>query len=272
MFWISKGRVACRSVLLACVLAVSGPAATADAPGSSLRVGLSYYQFDYQELLTLPLKSTEKGLLPGVSARLALEPRAGHWFLRGSFDFASAQAKYDGSTQAGKPLVEDNPHLLVNLDGTVGWIAFSGVALYSGLGGRYWRRGGSYSEEYSWFYLPLGLRLQLGLGRDFRLGLDASARFMFGGLIRVNLSELDSGFNNPLARLGSRIGYHLEVPLTCQVAAGWAVVLAPWFEYSAIGQSEYFAVTQNSKTVAAGFEPSSRTMQYGALAGLEVAL
>ena len=69
------------------------------------------------------------------------------------------------------------------------------------------------------------------------------------------------------ANLGSKWGWKAQMPLTFTATSDLSLIINPWYEYSAIGQSNDFYFTMvNSKGVSTdyvGHEPASRTKQYG---------
>jgi hypothetical protein len=48
--------------------------------------------------------------------------------------------------------------------------------------------------------------------------------------------------------------------------------LTPWYEYSAIGQSNTDTLRFRGEPIAVGYEPSSVTRQYGLIVGARLAL
>ncbi|MDD5066033.1 MAG: hypothetical protein PHF84_03195, partial [bacterium] len=141
---------------------------------------------------------------------------------------------------------------------------------YSGIGYRYWLRGlGSredimpMSEEYSWYYVPVGIRIAWKVSRKIELSLDNTLKLMFKGNIKVNLSEGDPYYNDPSASLGSRTGWRIMPGVNFEVYPKLHLLIGPWYEYSAIQQSPVFAITYAGKLWGYGYEPSSRTHQFG---------
>ena len=60
----------------------------------------------------------------------------------------------------------------------------------------------------------------------------------------------------------------MEIPVTRLLDQRLAVEFVPWFEYSGIGKSGLFDVIENGAVIQQGYEPSSRTYQYGARVGV----
>lgn len=248
-------------------------------PPSNIKIfaGIIYDHFDYKEELRAPLKSTELGGNTGftLGAEYKLGLGAGANSLKGKLDYIGGSTAYDGTFMSGAPVGDSHPNKIFNLEGDFVFNLVPNAYTannwkgYVGLGTRSWNRGssggpGSYSEEYSWLYLPLGIRYETRLSEKLTAAVDGSLKLMFGGHIKANLSELDSSLNNPEMSLGSQAGYKLQVPLDYQFAEKFHVVFSPWFEYSAIGKSNSAEVLINGESTGRAVEePDSKTYQYG---------
>jgi opacity protein-like surface antigen len=260
----------------------SGPSAESDRHTlheHRVQLGLNLYEFNYKEQISAPRKSTETGLVPGLRVEYAYTPHDTPVLAGVTVAYSPGSTGFDGTTQKGDPVIASTANQFITIEGSAGYAVSSFFHPYAGIGFRYWQRGDgaaneqgivSYREDYSWFYLPVGLRLQTDVTSRLNVALDAAALFMFAGHISVHLSDVDPTFNDPDADLGSKTGYRVRLPATYRISGGLGVTLAPWYEYSAIGRSGVFALTQNGSIVGTGVEPDSRTHQYGG--SLEVAL
>lgn len=234
-------------------------------------------RFDYVESVPAPLKSTEDGVLTGVRVVYGEFDDAGlHW--RGIAEYTDGRTDFDGTDQQGTPILDTSSNTFITVEGDlrVGTVRLSGLArplvLYTGLGWRSWDRrlGGPvpYSEAYRWAYMPLGVRGEYVISDAWSGAFDLAMRAMINGDIQFNFSEIDPAFNNPSASLGNRIGARLELPFTYHTGGNSALVLMPWYEYSAIGESNTVPLTENGTATGIRFlEPSSRTHQFGANVG-----
>jgi len=236
------------------------------------------YHLDYREDVTPPLKSTESGLLPGFGLALGHQGAKSPLYAKLALDLTVANTNYDGSDQVGNPILSTTRNVFIRGEGNLGLRLFSSASpprdltAYTGLGYRFWERGlgdtTGYREHYSWKYFPVGLRLGYRINPQWSGAVDASARIMFGGTILVYLSDLNSGYNDPRMTLGSRPGWKVEAPLHYRF---WT--FTPWYEYSAISQSNVIEVTYNGQPLnprMGVYEPSSTTNQIGLAVGARV--
>jgi len=246
---------------------------------NSLSGAISLDHFDYKEKLDPPLKSEERGWVPGFHAELCRQGASPSLFVRAAFDFTRANTTYDGSTQDSlgniSPYLGTTQNTLLNASGVIGltFLSLSNpprvLTAYTGIGYRYWERtvAGTYQEHYAWRYAPVGLRADYRLSSEFSGAVDASARIMFGGTIDVFLSELSNGWSDLHLTLGNRPGFRVEAPLYYQ---HW--IVTPWYEYSAIGQSntERIYFQDGTPTRYEGYEPTSTTHQFGVNIGARI--
>lgn len=141
----------------------------------------------------------------------------------------------------------------------------------------------SYREKYTWHYIPVGIKADFQKGDNWRIGANVAARFMFGGKMKVYLSELDSSFNDPTVDLGNKVGWLAETPIRYRFWASrqskrypssgwflssWELVVLPWYEYSEIGKSNEADITYWGYVIDELYEPASTTHQYGINVGL----
>ncbi len=257
----------------------------------ALEGAFSLYRFDYKEGLVPPLKSTEGGWLPGLHLALSRQGTSPALFGRAAFDFTRANTTYDGSAQDSLgnvfPYLSTTENTFLNVSGSIG-VTFTNLSnppraltAYTGIGYRFWERGlggtGGYREHYSWRYVPAGLRLDYRANREVSGAVDASVRFMFGGTIDVFLSDLPNGWRDLHLTLGNRPGFRVEAPMYFRY---W--VFAPWYEYSAIAQSNQERIYYQDGTPVIVYrngipyqyvahEPSSTTHQFGLNVGARVA-
>ena len=251
----------------------------ADAAGLSyLDAGITYYKYDYKEKITPPLKSTEKGWLPGLYIEGAYRGEDIPAFGRLLLEFSNDKTKYDGSTRDGSPVKDNTRNLFLTLEWDFGytfenvWKSNVDLTPYSGLGYRFWDRGLQggfpFNEEYSWNYLPLGLRADYSITRQWSIALDLSARLMFNGEIKIDKVLFESAGQFFVIRdveldLGNKVGYKIQAPIRFEISKKTAFVINPWYERSAIGKSNVFVLEQTATSFKGVFEPSSDTNQYG---------
>lgn len=237
----------------------------------SIDFGFLFYKFDYEEELTPPLKSTEEAWLPGFYVGYTYQPENSVYFSI-SAEYTSADTDYDGSTQGGAPVKDTTGNEFRRSQFEIGYTfkedAPITTTLYTGYGYRYWERklGGSspYREEYSWHYIPVGAKVNFLIDNKWSVGVNVAVNFMFGGKIKIHMSDINPGYSNPRLDLGSKTGWRAELPVRYNLASSWTLTAGPWYEYSAIGRS-------NSEIYTPGWtvtEPASETHQYGIKAGV----
>lgn len=247
-----------------------------------VEVGLGDRWFDYKEDLTPPLKSNESGWVP--SARFAYNYQGvdNPIYAEVSFRYSSATTDYDGSLQDGTPAEGHSDCTWWNFEFLAGYIVRNFISTpirlipYAGLGYRMWERnlGGTdpYKEEYTWWYLPVGVRLDVPLTTEFTIGVDASIRVMFGGQLLIDFDE--PGWTEPDLSLGNRIGYKLQIPMNYQFNPAFSIGINPWYEYIRIGASDTQSVTGLSDpsesliNIMSVKEPASDTHEYGVDVGI----
>ena len=238
-----------------------------------VEMGARFFYTDYEEDIDPPQRSTNSGWLPGMYLDLGYRKNNG-LYLRFSGSYASGDLAYDGSDQNGTAIYFSNdPQKFYRFEANVGYVFQAGpntsLVPYIGYGYRYWERGeanpsiGNYREVYDWHYLSLGIRIEHDLNSRWRVGIAAAANIMFMGRMKVSLSELDSGYNDPAFNLGDRIGLRITVPIRYALTGNWSVTGTPWYEYSPIGASDMELLTYRGTGKSLVMEPSSTTTQYG---------
>jgi hypothetical protein len=252
---------------------------------NSLALSLDVSRFDYKEDFPPPGKSTENGTLPGlfVLYRQQESFTSNYWSF--TFEFSPGGTHYDGTTQAPEfnPVQQEtsNRFFRAEADYGINLTCLSRdtnpgcVKLYFGLGARLWTRGestitgnvASPAEDYSWLYLPLGVRYEKQWDDNWSFALDASLRWTFLGNIVVRFTDLGLADNDGEGSLGSKLGERLELSVRRKVSDTLSFEVVPWFEYSAIGQGSIFDIYVNGELKDQGLEPASRTYQYGARLG-----
>jgi len=248
---------------------------TGPIPRQPHRIGLAlnYYYYDYKEELTSPLKSTEEEWITALRFYYNYSANDSGYILLYAETSLVDDTDYDGSTQTGIPVKQTTENDFRKLELNLGYTFKGGLPLsftpYVGIGYRYWMRDlGSFKEDYTWFYIPLGLRVAWAPTQQISVALNASVNFTFDGEMTV----YDwAGVADTTVQLDDKPGYSVELPVTFNLARHWAIVMTPWYEYSKIGQSAYEPIFYKDGTYT-GFvlrEPSSRTNQYGLRAGVE---
>jgi hypothetical protein len=249
------------------------------APRSELELGLDVRRFDYAELVTPPLKSTEKGTFPALLLIYRRDLGRDPFFFQARVDVSSPSTTYDGSTQSGTPVTGKTSNSFTHLEALAG-TRQGPFEFYLGIAMTEWRRGDgkpvggviSVREDYSWFDLPLGARTHAMLGENLSIGADLSLRPMVAGSMVVRLGETFADGQDSTATLGNRLGWRASLPIRYRTSASAAVVMTPWYQASSIGQSNHFDLMTSSGSAGTAYEPDSRTRQFGAMLGVALTL
>lgn len=253
------------------VLAVPSGAVT------ELIAGVNYKSFDYKEELRAPLKSTEKAefFAPFVQVRLPI-PSLAQSFVQLSGEMSgNVNSHFDGTTQSGVPVTDTNTLSFADFDALFYWNFAPEFFLQAGFGYHYWNRflsgGAGYREIYTWYYIPIGILYQHQVSNSFSVGVDLTYRMMFQGQIKVIFSETVTNGDDTDLTLGDRPGYRLQIPLRYAFeGTDFGVLLAPWYEFSEIGASDFKHNSTPTTNGALGFiqEPASKTIQFGLQIGM----
>jgi len=249
---------------------------------SIFTLGLGIRMFDYAEDLVAPDKSTEKGWLPSVHGSYEYVKPSKYYF-KVFGEYASANITYDGSTQDGTPVSFDNSRnaiLQVEADAGVIFDVTTNFHLipYTGLGFKYWQRGeaqttnrvASYREDYSWAYVPVGVKFSVPIAKNWNLGGTAAAHIMFAGKMTAKMSDAIPGWSDMSFDLGAKMGWYFDLPLTYRASRDVCVSVTPFYEVSSIGKSNEVPAVVNGVNIGTAYEPASNTKQYGLRIGVSM--
>jgi hypothetical protein len=263
-------------LILLCLICLFLPLSASAQNSSRVESGFQFYYFDYKEDLPDPLKSTERGWLPGIYVNFEHRYPSNVCIQIGG-SYAGGEIKYDGTSQTGIPVVDnDSRQDFFRFNADIGY-AFPSRGKISfqpfiGYGYRFWKRSDAkmvsnvifYREDYVWHYLREGLKINYRLNKNWTFGNIFTLNHMLYGEMKAYLSEVQAGSNDLEFELGNKLGIMIEFPATYQIQPKWSVVISPWYEYSAFGQSNTTAQTVNGvRTGDHFYEPSSRTHQIG---------
>ena len=235
------------------------------AEHQAVQFEMENYYFNYSEL-NLPMqsygqaKSNEYGYVPGFKASYLYQDleQSGMDF-RLSLSIANASITYDGSTASGY-LQGASTATFMDAQFLTNLYYFKSIELstYAGVGYHKWDRGvcmanggSGYTENYSWGYIPVGVRREFMLTNELSIEPDLSYRFMFAGQIKIP-------YYNANWSLGNKFGVNFQAPIQYRFDESFSGLITPWIDYSEIGASG----------VIPPYEPSSRTWQYGANIGV----
>jgi hypothetical protein len=245
---------------------------------SAIKLGMTYFYFDYKEELVMAAKSTEYGWLPGVYLDYTFKKKSSI-YAKVFLSYAAADITYDGSSQDLhgniQPLKYTNQSArMFKFETNIGYaipIAKGFLLIpYLGYGFQDWARGDpgcidgtvTYLEEYRWHYIPVGIKADYNITEKLNIAASAAANFMFYGAATAYFSQTAGGNLGPdmSFTLGNRIGFYAEIPVTFKFTNNIGISVTPWYEYSSFGESDV--------NVYGFYEPSSRTNKYGVNLGV----
>ncbi|MGA2526910.1 MAG: outer membrane beta-barrel protein [Smithellaceae bacterium] len=242
---------------------------------SAIKLGLTYFYFDYKEDLVMPAKSTEYGWLPGVYLDYTFKKKSSI-YAKVFLSYAAADITYDGASQpSGTPLKYTNESArMLKFEANIGYAIPIGKSFllipYLGYGYQYWQRGDpgyidgtfTYEEFYQWNYIPVGIKADYNITEKLNIAASVAANFMVYGTATAYLSKTAGGYFGPdmSFTLGNRIGFYAEIPVTYKFTNNIGISVTPWYEYRSFAASD---VNQYGF-----YEPSSTANEYGVNVGV----
>ncbi len=240
-----------------------------DAISGTASVGLDLGYIDYKEELTPPRKSTESGPILAVQGSFELHVSPTLPWMSLFATYSASSTHFDGTTnEPVVPTTGTTGNQYFKIEGRVGYPITSFLDVYAGLGYRSWLRRLDYDEFYSWKFAIVGLRASTDYGvllPDLRLRVDGSLRPTFGASMR--LEDYAPNVQPATLDLQSRLGVRIETPIDYRFSPIFFASLTPYYEFSALGASDYQTLHYTDGSVyKIAREPSSTTNQYGATA------
>jgi hypothetical protein len=235
---------------------------------STWEIGFEYDHLEYEEREWGMKLMEEDGPLFGIGAAWTGHPPSG-LMLRVATGFVGGQLDYDGQTQSGVPLREDNNDFIWKVRGLIGyhyeWPDFV-LTPYTGIGYRYWNDDiggpGGYEREVQYLYTPIGIETAAPLGDEWIWGIRGEYDLFWGGRVKSHFSDVDSGFNNPTVNqddgYGARGAVYLRRRLG-DVSLGLEVFIRYWD----IDRSDRDTLTFNGMPPGLVWEPKNETTVTG---------
>ena len=263
-------------ILAAFLLGVSAFVNFAEVAGAAEHQAVQFemenYYYNYSEL-NLPMqsygqaKSNEYGYVPGFKFSYLYQDLEGSGMdFRLSLSIANTNITYDGSNALGylkgtSTAKFMDAQFLTNLY----YFQTIELATYAGIGYHTWDRGvcmanggSGYTENYSWGYIPVGIRREFQLTKELSVEPDLSYRFMFVGQMAIPTY-------NASMTLGNKFGINFQAPFQYRFDEAFSGLITPWIDYSEIGQSNVV-----SSSIGNLYEPDSLTWQYGVNIGVRL--
>ena len=276
-------------------LILAFPIATSAAPLASaasssqeatheLTFGLDARYYDYKEYVDLPKASTESGILPGFTA--AYKYNASFFDATTQLYFSPGTTNYNGTTQQAVPITGSTKNIFLYLEEDFGLKLPFGFTTYTGIAYNLWMRDldplghATYTglqENYTWWYIPVGLSWKIDLSDSIYLLFGAEANFMISARINAIWSGAIQNAADNSVPLGTTLGGKVYAKVGYKLSPTLGITVMPFFQYSGFTLSPTFELTDtsgnpilDSKTQQAQFfdEPSSSHRSYGATVAL----
>jgi hypothetical protein len=260
--------------LLLCVntphLLAAGRTASGFRTSHTLELYTLLHSVDYKEDFPPPGKSEESGWLAGIGFACTFQGQELPLWGTILMEYTPSGTDYDGVVQnwdgTVAPYRDKTKNIFKRLEldgGYTLWFLNQGrlsLTPYTGYGYRFWRRslpGGeaSYEEDYSWNYIPFGVKGEYFFDPQWSVALDVAMRIMFGGQIEIKRPD----FGTPTLDLGSVLGWKFALPVSVRLNREWSVAFTTWYDYSGISESQPHFLDQQQYIK----EPSSTTNQFG---------
>lgn len=193
---------------------------------------------------------TEKGTLFGSRATLTYKGVTNNFYAKAAIDYTVDRTKLNGTDRFG---VQKNTYVKNDYDRkemNFGYLFKDSkeipfvVAVYSGFGtrtrGKKFDNADGYFEEYSWSYIPIGLRADYSYGQRFFGYFDFVARFQHNSEVDMALSNVNAACPDIDITLGDEVGFKGEASISYMHKGAIALTFAPWFEYTETDGSDPF--------------------------------
>lgn len=240
---------------------------------NSLEMSFNRFHFGYTE----SIGDSERGWLNGFHVAYKNQDTVNKEFWRVTYDQTKQDTQYDGAlynlnTGTSTPYQGTTENKITDLEFiyAIPITDAKKTYIYTGIGKHHWNRNltGQYGylEKYSWNYIPIGYRNEFKVSGKLSGAVDLVAKFMVNGKIDVS----GDGYDERQMILGNKVGFRMELPYTYKMNSNWSLLFTPWYEYLAIGQSDWVDLTNNGHiTRYVSSEPSSINHQYGVNVGLK---
>ena len=235
-----------------------------------LDIYLNTFNFDYSEHLTLPNKSTEKGIINGINLSFTSNRNNDFW-VNLYLDYSGAEEDYDGSTQLGVPAKAKTNSTFLRINANLYYTVFSSenfrIAPYIGYDIRSWNRevkgNGGVEEMYSWQNIPIGLRVDCPVSKKFNVGFLAQLNLMINGRIKILFSNYDPRYPDLILNLGKVPAMEFILPIGITLTDKITFNICPFYEKYEFDRSNSFY--DEGKEIL--YEPASTTFLIGAKTG-----
>lgn len=234
------------------------PASISAQKTSSLKIGLEYSNFNYEEPGLMELE----GSMYGIIGSYVHQSDDGLKFSLSLGYFSGSDLDYTGRTWGGAPLTAKTDDYIVELRALLGVKTF-----FAGIGYRYWndkaKVTGGYEREILYWYVPIGIETSSPLSEKWAWGIKAEYDFFLMGTVYSYLSQAAAGLNNPEVDQDSGYGFRFSLEFKREPGNLYSLSIEPFFIYWDIDESDRATLTQYGVPIGYVYEPENETTNYG---------
>jgi len=234
------------------------PASSIAQKTSSLKIGLEYSNFNYEEPGLMELE----GSMYGIMGSYVHQSDDGLKFSLSLGYFSGSDLDYTGGTWGGAPLTAKADDYIVELRALLGVKTF-----FAGIGYRYWndkiKATGGYEREILYWYVPIGIETSSPLSEKWAWGIKAEYDFFLMGTVYSYLSQAIAGLNDPEVDQDSGYGLRFSLEFKRELGNPYALSIEPFFIYWDIDESDWATITQYGVPIGYVYEPENETTNYG---------
>ena len=243
----------------------------AGAPRFTGNLGVSIADFEYEE--TDESGSTldkESGLFPELNLSLRLDSES--WFILGDLRYLKDTADYTAYPMSKPPLESTTEEEIIDFSLLLGVQQEISnavtLAVYGGLGFRYWERdiqstagaSGLY-EEYKWGYMLIGISPAMRIGPSDRIGADLQLRKAFDANLDVHFKNVN--YDPVSLPLDDGIGFRLALNWNHELNEDFEFTVGPYLDLWEFERSADVDLRQGNLIVGSVHEPASLTKVVG---------
>ena len=212
----------------------------------------------------------ETGLFPELN--LSLKLGSERWFIAGELRYLKGTADYTAYPLSKPPLESTTEEQITDFSLLFGiekeFSNAATLAVYSGLGFRYWARdiqstssaSGLY-EEYEWGYMLIGISPAMRIGSRDRLGADLQLRKTFNANLDVRFKNVN--YDPVSLPLDEGIGLRLALNWNHEINQDFEFTVGPFLDLWEFDRSADVDLRQGSLVVGSLYEPASLTKVSG---------
>jgi hypothetical protein len=211
----------------------------------------------------------EKGVMYGIVGSYAYHNKL---MAKLEGKFAYGQMEYDGETWGGIPLtVSDIPDYMLELRALLGYdFVVKAVTITPNLGiGYRWlqdngqkQSNSGYERNSNYCYLPIGIETVAKLANGWSLGANMEFDVFLYGKQRSELSNVDSGYNDP--ENDQKQGYGARGSISVEKKGKKiGFIIEPYIRYWNVKESGYAYLTSNGIPIGYIVEPNNDSTEIG---------